>query len=187
MGFVSLPLKSGSRALVYASFASFPVLGVEGQFYYDDTGNDMYYWNGSSYVQTSGSSGIANTDDLLEGATNRYFTNARADARITVHVDQGDPHPQYALESQIETYFEEQMVFQNYQVNNTDDAGGGVTYVGKAKIDGKWLIEKLTEAADDIVKVYANESNNIGTSAYTTAWTNRASLTYGQVQTLTGL
>lgn len=78
-------------------------------------------------------------------------------------------------------------VFDLYQVNEVDDAGGGVTYVGKAKTDGKWLIERLTEASSDITKVYANESNNSGTTLFTTAWTNRAALTYGQIQTLTGL
>lgn len=78
-------------------------------------------------------------------------------------------------------------VFELYQVNEIDDVGGGVTIIGKAKPDGTWLLEKLTESAGDISKVYANESNNVGTTTFTTAWTNRASLTYGQIQTLTGL
>jgi hypothetical protein len=78
-------------------------------------------------------------------------------------------------------------VFDLYQVNEVDDAGGGITYVGKAKTDGTWLIEKLTEASGDLTKVYANESNNSGVSTFTDAWTDRATLTYGQIQTLTGL
>jgi hypothetical protein len=184
MGFINLPRPSGSSVLKYPSFASFPPTGVSGTFYYDEALGDMYFWNGSAYELGGGP---ANTDSLAEGSNNLYFTNARADARIAIHTAEPDPHGQYALESQLGDYFEEQMVFQNYQVNNTDDAGSGITYVGKAKIDGKWLIEKLTEATDDIVKVYANESNNSGTAAYTTAWTNRASLTYGQIQTITGL
>lgn len=78
-------------------------------------------------------------------------------------------------------------VFDLYQVNEVDDAGGGVTYVGKAKTDGKWLLEKLTESAGDITKVYANESNNVGTTTFNTAWTNRLTLTYGRIETITGI
>jgi hypothetical protein len=189
MGFISLPKTSGGSVLKFPSFASFPPTGIPGTFYYDESLGDMYFWNGVAYE--SGAGGPANTDGLPEGSVNLYYTNARADARAQLavdnHVAEADPHPQYAFESQVEAFFEEAMVFQNYQVNELDDAGGGVTYVGKAKVDGKWLIEKLTETGDDLAKVYANESNNIGTTTFTTAWTNRASLTYGQIQTLTGL
>lgn len=78
-------------------------------------------------------------------------------------------------------------VFELYQVNEVDDAGGGVTYVGKANTSGDWLIEKLTEASGDITKVYANLSNNVSFGTFSSAWTNRATLTYGQIQTLTGI
>lgn len=78
-------------------------------------------------------------------------------------------------------------VFELYQTNEVDDAGGGVTYVGKATTAGKYLIEKLTDTAGDISKVYANISNNGAVPNFTTAWTNRLTLTYGQIQTITGV
>lgn len=78
-------------------------------------------------------------------------------------------------------------VFELYQTNDVDDAGGGVTYVGKATTAGKWLLVKSTETTGDITNVYANESNNGGTTTFATAWTNRASLTYGRIETLTGI
>lgn len=39
--------------------------------------------------------GIATTDALPEGTRNLYYTDARADARIAVHVALSDPHTQY--------------------------------------------------------------------------------------------
>lgn len=46
----------------------------------------------------------ANTSGLAEGS-NLYYTNARADARVAIgiaaHVAEADPHPQYALKSEV--------------------------------------------------------------------------------------
>lgn len=69
-----------------------------------------------------------------------------------------------------------------YALNDVEDASP--MYLGKAKASGTWLVQRYTTAGE---MRYANISNNSGTANYATAWTNRAALVYGTVQTLTGL
>jgi len=65
----------------YANLAAFPGTGTSGIIYLAlDTGK-TYRWSGSIYSEISASPG--STDAVPEGITNLYFTNARADARIT--------------------------------------------------------------------------------------------------------
>lgn len=69
-----------------------------------------------------------------------------------------------------------------YSLNDLDDASP--VYIGKAKGSGAWLVQRYTAAGE---MRYANLSNNPGTATYASAWTARASLVYGQIQTLTGI
>lgn len=89
-------------------------------------------------------------------------------------------------QSEVEALIEEAFVFQNYQVNDVDTVST-TTYIGKAKLDGTWLIERIVESGDDLAKDYANESNNSGVSTYASGWSNRLTLTFGEIQTLTGV
>jgi hypothetical protein len=56
---------------------------------------------------------------------------------------------------------------------NVDTANGGFDYFGYLRKDGSWAIMKSTTSTAAVV-TYA-----IGSSDYSTNWTNRASLTYG--------
>lgn len=69
-----------------------------------------------------------------------------------------------------------------YALNHLEDAEP--TYIGKAKSDGTWLVQKYTSAG---VMLYANASNNPGVTNYPDAWAARAALAYAQFQVLTGL
>jgi hypothetical protein len=70
--------------LEYANLAAFPGTGVTSIIYVAiDTGK-VYRWSGSAYVNIAASPGT--TDSLTEGTTNLYYTQARADARITALV-----------------------------------------------------------------------------------------------------
>lgn len=59
--------------------------------------------DGRRVISISPGASPSTTDDLPEGVTNLYYTNTRADARVTIgvnaHVADGDPHTQYRLES----------------------------------------------------------------------------------------
>lgn len=70
----------------------------------------------------------------------------------------------------------------SYALN--DFADGSPMYIGKTKLDGTWLIQRYTTSGE---MRYANLSNNAGVAPYTTAWVNRASLTYGLFHTLIGI
>ena len=70
--------------LEYANLAAFPGSGTAGKIFVAvDTGK-IYRWSGSVYVEISPSPG--STDSVTEGSTNLYYTNTRADARITAAI-----------------------------------------------------------------------------------------------------
>lgn len=63
----------------FANLAAFPGAGATGILYVALDSNKPYRWSGSAYVEISASPG--STDAVPEGATNKYYTDARADAR----------------------------------------------------------------------------------------------------------
>lgn len=70
-----------------------------------------------------------------------------------------------------------------YAVNDLEDAIP--MYIGKAKADGKWMVQKYNSTTGNMS--YANISNNTTIPDYATAWAGRAGLTYGTFQTLEGV
>jgi hypothetical protein len=74
--------------LEYADLAAFPAIGETGIIYVAiDTGK-VYRWSGSTYVEIS--AGPATTDDLAEGSTNLYFSDALAQSAAVVDSMEGD-------------------------------------------------------------------------------------------------
>jgi hypothetical protein len=70
--------------LEYANLGAFPGTGVAGVLYIALDTNLEYRWSGSTYVEISKSPG--STDAVPEGATNLYYTAARADARADARI-----------------------------------------------------------------------------------------------------
>jgi hypothetical protein len=68
--------------LEYTNLAGFPATGETGKIYVDKATSKIYRWSGSTYVEISPSPG--STDSVTEGATNLYFTTARAAAAAPV-------------------------------------------------------------------------------------------------------
>lgn len=66
--------------LEFANLAGFPGTGTSGLIYVAQDTNKTYRWSGSVYVEISASPG--STDAVPEGATNKYFTEARVLATI---------------------------------------------------------------------------------------------------------
>lgn len=74
--------------LEFADEASFPGTGEAGILYIAQDTNNLYRWSGSAYVNMSDANGgPASTDDLPEGVTNLYFTDARARSAVSVSGD----------------------------------------------------------------------------------------------------
>lgn len=67
--------------LEYANIGAFPATGETGKIYVSLATNLCYRWSGSAYVEISASPG--STDAVPEGATNKYYTDARARAAVS--------------------------------------------------------------------------------------------------------
>lgn len=67
--------------LEYANLGAFPATGETGKIYVSLATNLTYRWSGSAYVEISASPGT--TDNVTEGATNKYYTDARARAAVS--------------------------------------------------------------------------------------------------------
>jgi hypothetical protein len=72
---------------------------------------------------------------------------------------------------------------EEYSVNNVENAA--TTYIGKVTPRGTWLIQRYVDATG--VFDYANLSNNVSTTTYGAAWTNRAALAYAAFEDLAGV
>lgn len=66
--------------LEFANLAAFPAVGESGKIYTSIANGRIYRWSGSVYVEIAPSPG--STDVVPEGATNKYFTDARAQAAL---------------------------------------------------------------------------------------------------------
>lgn len=67
--------------LEYDSFGLFPGTAEKGKIYVAIDTNKQYRWGGSSYIEISSSPG--SSDEVPEGISNLYFTNARAQAAVS--------------------------------------------------------------------------------------------------------
>lgn len=65
-----------------------------------------------------------------------------------------------------------------YGTNDVEEASATVTYVGKEKADGTWLLMKIDTTTGTVIR-YASQANNALVTDYASAWAARATLTYG--------
>lgn len=66
-----------------------------------------------------------------------------------------------------------------YDTNDIDEAGAGITYIGKQLAAGDYLILKIDESANPTTFRYADLTSNPTRTTYSAAWSNRATLIYG--------
>lgn len=64
-----------------------------------------------------------------------------------------------------------------YYTNDIEEASTTVTYVGKEKADGTWLLMKIDITTGTVIR-YASEVNNALVTDYASAWADRATLVY---------
>lgn len=76
-------------------------------------------------------------------------------------------------------------MFKNYKANDVD-IDGTTTYMGMCEPNGDvWLLQKIDDSSGDLDITYANISNNGSYTTYSDAWTDRATLTYNDIGSLT--
>ena len=83
--------------LEFTSYAALPLTGETGKIYVTLDTNFEYRWSGSTYIQLVASPG--STDNVPEGATNKYFTAARAIAAALTGLGVGDSSAVTAADS----------------------------------------------------------------------------------------
>jgi len=66
----------------------------------------------------------------------------------------------------------------SFNTNEIEEASSTVTYIGLENEDGAWYIKKIDTSSGTVFS-HATETNNGSYDNYTDAWTNRATLTYG--------
>lgn len=64
----------------------------------------------------------------------------------------------------------------SFETNDVEEASATITYIGKETRNGFWLLQKIDTSSDTVIR-YASSVNNSETT-YSSAWTNRASLSY---------
>ena len=64
-----------------------------------------------------------------------------------------------------------------YKLNNVETASSTVTYLGTESPDGNYLIKKI-DTSSGVAITYATIANNASVSTYSSAWSQRATLTY---------
>ena len=67
---------------------------------------------------------------------------------------------------------------ENYITNNIDETLSTTTYIGKEDREGHWLIQKIDETSGTVF-TFASMKNNPDTYAYSNAWSQFATLSYG--------
>ena len=65
-----------------------------------------------------------------------------------------------------------------YITNDVVEPSATLTYVGKEDADGDWYIQSIDTTSGTSIR-FATEANNPTYITYATAWTDRATLTYG--------
>lgn len=68
----------------------------------------------------------------------------------------------------------------DFMAHDVDEPSSTLTYVGKVRKDGTWVIMKIDTASGTAIR-YAGSKNNSSYSDYASAWNDRDSLTYGLV------
>lgn len=66
-----------------------------------------------------------------------------------------------------------------FGINDVDTASATITYVGKSDKDGNWCVQKI-DTSSGVAIGWASVTNNPAQITYASAWTNRATLTYGR-------
>ena len=63
----------------------------------------------------------------------------------------------------------------------------GTEYFGKTKVDGTWLLIRIITSGADLNIRYANLGTDPTRTTFTLAWTNRATLSYTELENLGGI
>jgi hypothetical protein len=133
-GTAELVVEDGSAVIakvnLYDDSTYLPLVGNNpgDQAFATDT-DILYIWDGSAWQQA----GASNTDDLAEGSTNLFYTDARADARIAAATtdDLTEGTNLYYTDERVDDRVANLIVGGNNITATYDDAAGTLTLTGQ--------------------------------------------------------
>ena len=124
--------------------------------------------------------------DLVIQDYSEVLLVAEAADSISLNIDLNVSSSSGLSEGEVLNLIREENVFANYKTQEVDD-NGSTTYVGQVKTTGAWLLTRIVDTSGDLQITYANISNNGAITTFSLAWTNRASLSYTLISSLTGV
>jgi len=72
-----------------------------------------------------------------------------------------------------------------YTEDVQEDTSNLTTYVGKQSVDGQWMIQKIVDTVIGTITIttlqYATVVNNSTITTYTSAWSDKSTLTYSEI------
>ena len=138
--------------LEYPTVGDFPVTGETGKIYVVTSGADInkqFRWSGSSYAQIVGSPGT--TDEVTEGATNKYFTALRVLQTILTGLSTSTNSPISSTDDILTALGKIQAQLNSRVVSNAPITSGTKS---KVTFDNKGLITGFSDfTVDDITNI----------------------------------
>ncbi len=122
---------------------------------------------------------------LPAGQTTHDNLNANANLQVG-NVDVGVGNPVPVAGPTLLSIEEKVYNLSNYLVQDLDDLPGTL-YTGAALVDGTYLIKKIATTGSQTTVRYANISNNATKITYLQAWTDRATINYTYLFSLTNV
>lgn len=171
---------------------------VVGKIYFNTSDNDTYTCDGANWnslsdaVAVDGAEQTADYDGLVVGtinvmsatsanrpADNQFIVKTLGDATVRTQFATGNGR-RYFRTYQGSTWSTwtavSTSVYEGYTVQDWDQTDGNRSYIGRTRdADAKWLITNSVPGGF----TYAQIENNGTMPDFATAWTNRATLTYG--------
>lgn len=156
--------------LEFADLASFPGTGETGKIYVALDTNKTYRWSGSVYVEISasevdsvnGATGVVvlDSDDISEGVSNLYYTEARFDSSLSGKstTDLSEGTNLYFTEKRVQdTILDEYVVGANTAIANTDAIDEAF---GKVQGQINALASASTSAENEVLTLNATDISN---------------------------
>ncbi len=134
--------------LEYADLASFPVTGETGKIYVALDTAIIYRWSGSIYVPISPSPG--STDEVPEGAVNKYFTEARVRSTVLTGLSLLTGGVITAADSVLVAFGKLQKQISDHLADMANPHGVTKAQVGLANVDNTSDVNKPVSTAQQI-------------------------------------
>lgn len=139
----------------------------------------------TSYTVDENGNPFTDANYLPAGQTTHDNLNANANLQVG-NVDVGAGNPVPVAGPTLLSIEEKVYNLTNYLIQDVDEVPGTL-YAGAVLVDGTYLIKKIAQTGGLTSIRYANISNNASKTTYLQAWTDRATINYTYLYTLSNV